>query len=111
MKKKQLNKHQDKQGSFAKMALVLILLFLLFWKDKVKEWFCPCECETTPDQEKEEPFFSPDFNPEMQKQEKEVNKELFERQNDSNILDLSKAEITQRFFPDTDTVKLTSVFK
>lgn len=109
--KKRLNKYQDKQGSFAKMALLAILLFLLFWRDKVKEWFCePCACENKPDQEKEIPFFSPDFNPEMQSQDKEISKELFERENDKNVLDLSKHQITQTFFPETDTLKL-SMFK
>lgn len=106
---------EQRQSSLEKWALVFVLLLLLFWKRLPEFWKdFKCSCEDVPagkdenviDLPKDWPTGNGDLLA-MNSKSVQIDKELYERQNDQNVLNLEESAITKQFFPDTDTLKIT----
>lgn len=109
---------RQKQGSLEQWALLLVLLLLLFWKKlqpvikNLLNIACTCEDHPEPSQETSQNDINlPDAPFEMLGQSVDINKELFERQNDENVLNLDPATLVADFNPDTDNLKLITNYE
>ncbi len=90
-------------------ALAVIIFLLLFFKDKVSAFFCACSASSDYTTQNPGPIIHPDYDLKGVSENVEISVEDFERAQDTDVVAMQPSQLSQMFFPSTDTLMLTKI--
>ena len=99
------NSQAKKKTDYMPHILVGVIIMILFFKDKLKAFFCTCSPTYT--NENPGPITHPDFDLKGSSENVVIDVEDFERSQDSDVTAMQPLQLSQMYFPATDSLMLS----
>ena len=107
------NEKLKSENNWLKSGLVFAVIIILLFKNKITEYLCElnepddlgCNCP------KDSGFFNLEKNTNDRTEEAAINVELFERSEDSNVLNFSDKKLSSVYNYGTDELELTKILR